>query len=251
VLASSIVAPARERTHGSSRLVRIHSVRERIVYFILFCFGALVGAMLGIRWITRRAALITPPGCAPLLTSPLRLLYRRPAALVRFIGPQPDWNVLDLGCGNGAFARDLARHAGQVCAVDVQVAMVRQLVWRLREFDVTNVCPLVAPAARLPFATGAFDAVLMISVLPMLSDRSAALREVWRVLKPNGLLVVGEELIEPEYVSRPTAAAWVEGAGFTLRQRESNPLCYTMKFVKAQRQAAAGAGAGHTASLRS
>ena len=226
-------------------------MRERIIRLILFCFGALVGAMLGIRWITQRAALITPPGCAPLLTSPLRLAYRRPADLVRFIGLRPDWIVLDLGCGNGAFTRDLARHARRVCAVDAQVTMVERLVRRSRPSDVPNVCPLVAPAGRLPFAPGAFDAVLMISVLPMLSDRNAALREIRRVLKPNGLLIVGEELIEPEYVSWPTVAAWVEHAGFTLRWRESNWLCYTLKFVKTQGEAAAGIRADHAALSRS
>lgn len=226
-------------------------MRERIVCFILFCFGALVGAMLGIRWITRRAALITPPGCAPLLTSPLRLAYRRPADLVRFMGVRPDWSVLDLGCGNGAFTRELARHARWVCAVDAQVTMVERLVQRLRPSGAPNVCPMVAPAARLPFASEAFDAVLMISVLPMLSDRDAALCEIRRVLKPNGLLVVGEELIEPEYVSWPTVTAWVERAGFALRRRESNWLCYTLKFVKAQGEAAASIRADHATLSRS
>ena len=235
---------------GRLRLVTLHDVPKHIARFILFSLGALIGAMLGVRWITRRAALITPPGCAPLLISPLRLAYRRPADLVRFIGLRPDWVVLDLGCGNGAFTHDLAQRAGRVYAADAQVAMIRQLARRLSPSGAPNVCPLVAPAALLPFGAETFDAILMVSVLPMLADRDAALRETRRVLRPDGVLVVGEELIEPEFVSWPTVARWVEHAGFTLRQRQSNWLCYTLKFVKAQGESA-GAWADRAARSRS
>lgn len=197
---------------------------------MLFVFGMAAGATLAVRWVTHRAALITPPVFAPLLLSPLRMTYRAPSQLVRFLDPQPGWTVLDLGCGNGAFALPLARHVRYVHAVDVQSAMVDALQRRLREARLDNLVAHVAPATQLPFDAHNFDAVLMISVLPMLHDRDAALREVRRVLKPDGVLVIGEEWIEPEYVGWRTVTHWAERAGFTLRARESNLLCYTLKF---------------------
>ncbi|GIV84332.1 MAG: hypothetical protein KatS3mg052_1339 [Candidatus Roseilinea sp.] len=206
-------------------------MRARIVRSALFMLGLATGATLAVRWVTRRAALITPPVFAPLLLSPLRMAYRAPSRLLRFLDPKPDWTVLDLGCGNGAFALPLARYVHRIHAVDVQPAMVAALRRRLRQAGLENVVAHVAPAARLPFEAHTFDAVLMISVLPMLHDRSAALNEAWRVLKPGGVLIVGEEWIEPEYVGWRTVMRWAESAGFTLRAHTSNLLCYTLKFV--------------------
>lgn len=199
-----------------------------------FALGFTLGAGLAVRWLTRRASLITPPAFAPLLLSPLRLRYRDPARMVRFAGIRPDWAVLDLGCGNGAFTLELAKRARVVHAVDVQPAMLKALERRLIRADAQNVCLHAAPATRLPFDDGSFDAVFMISVLPMLHDRDAALREVWRVLKPHGVLVIGEERIEPEYVSARTTTRWVEPMGFRWIARDANLLCFTLKFAKTQ-----------------
>ncbi|WP_169237500.1 class I SAM-dependent methyltransferase [Candidatus Roseilinea sp. NK_OTU-006] len=207
-------------------------MRARIVRLALFVLGLATGATLAVRWVTRRAALITPPACAPLLLSPLRMAYRAPSRLLRFLEPKPDWTVLDLGCGNGAFTLPLARYVRRIHAVDVQPAMVAALRRRLCRAGLDNVVVHVAPATRLPFEAHTFDAVLMISVLPMLHDRSAALSEARRVLKPDGVLIVGEEWIEPEYVGWRTVMRWAESAGFTLRAHTSNPLCYTLKLVQ-------------------
>jgi len=216
----------------TSRAVTIRDVRARNVHLLLFALGVAAGATLAVRWVTRRAALITPPAFAPLLLSPLRMTYRAPSQLVRFLDPQPHWTVLDLGCGNGAFALPLARYVQCVHAVDVQPAMVAALRRRLRASRLDNVVVHVAPATHLPFDAHTFDAALMISTLPMLHDRDAALREVRRVLKPDGVLVIGEEWIEPEYVGWRTVARWAEGAGFALQARASNLMCYTLKFVQ-------------------
>lgn len=200
----------------------------------LFAFGALVGAALAVRWVTRSAGLITPPGLAPLLLDPLRMRYRNPSAVIQFANVQPDWIVLDLGCGNGAFTLELAKCVRIVHAVDVQPAMLEALERRLAHTNVPNVRLHLAPATHLPFDAETFDAVLMISVLPMLHDRATALGEVRRVLKPGGVLIVGEELIEPEYVSDSVTMRWVERAGFRLTKRDVNLLRYTLKFERTE-----------------
>jgi ubiquinone/menaquinone biosynthesis C-methylase UbiE len=200
---------------------------------VAFALGVLIGAFLAVRWITRPAGLITPAAFAPLLTSRLRLCYRRPAALIRWAGIQPSWVVLDLGCGNGMLTSDLAQSARRVYALDVQPAMIRRLRRRLPQSAWPRIYPLVASAFHLPFPAAAFDAVVMLSVLPMLRDVGMALGEVRRVLKPGGVLIVGEDLLEPEYVRWPTIVKWASQAGFALRGRSVNWLSYTLKFVPA------------------
>jgi len=201
---------------------------RRLVAFIL---GACVGAFLAIRRITRPAGLITPVAFAPLLSSRLRLSYRRPEALVRWAGIQPGWAVLDLGCGNGALTPYLIQTAGWVCALDVQKAMLSRLRQRMSPAALARTHSVVASACCLPFPAQSFDAVVMISVLPMLRDADLALREVRRVLRPSGLLIVGEDLLEPEYVHWPTIVRWAAQAGFSLRDQSANLLSYTLKFV--------------------
>lgn len=188
--------------------------------------------MLGLRWATRRASLITPPALAPLLLSPIRMAYRSPQHVIAFTGIQPEWVVLDVGCGNGAYTLALAQHCAQVQAIDVQPAMIDALNARLRHAGVDNVTGQVAPATHLPFADESFDAVLMISVLPMLHDRAAALAEARRVLKPNGVLAVGEDLLEPEFAHEAVVRRWVEDAGFQFIDRDGNVLRYSLKYAR-------------------
>jgi SAM-dependent methyltransferase len=199
--------------------------------WLAFLLGLAAGAFLGVRWAARRAALITPPSFAPLLLSRLRRLYRDPARVVQLLDPRPEWTILDLGCGNGAFTLELARRVRRVVAVDVQPAMIDALEARVRDAGLGNVQARVAPATQLPLDDGMFDAALMISVLPMLHDRAAALAEVRRTLKPDGVLVVGEEWVEPEYVGERTTIGWVERAGFMLLAREATALSYTLLFT--------------------
>jgi ubiquinone/menaquinone biosynthesis C-methylase UbiE len=205
-----------------------HTMR-RILWFLA---GAIVGAVFGLRWATRRGALITPPALAPLLLNPIRMAYRSPQRMLAFMGVRPAWHVLDVGCGNGAYTLALARHCALVQAVDVQPAMIDALQARLTHAGIHNVTAQVAPATHLPFADETFDGVLMISVLPMLHDVAGALAEARRVLKPASVLVVGEDLFEPEFAPEDEVRRWVEDAGFRLIDRDSNVLRYSLKFAK-------------------
>ena len=99
------------------------------------------------------------------------------ARLARHSGP---W--LDLACGPGALAeRMLARHPEElVVASDLSSAMLRRAATRSRAFRVR------ADALHLPFADGAFGAVVNLAALDLYADPERALRECLRVLKPGG-----------------------------------------------------------------
>lgn len=93
--------------------------------------------------------------------------------------------VLDGGCGMGRHARQIARFAGEVAAVDFSGAIDQAA---RNTADVDNVDCVQADLRRLPFADGAFDFAYSLGVLHHLDDTEDALRQIVRKLRPGGRL---------------------------------------------------------------
>lgn len=94
--------------------------------------------------------------------------------------------VVDVGCGNGMWLKRLANAVPGVrtVAIDLSEGMLRSLVARWGE---SPVAPLgVADAQALPLRDHSVDVVLMIQMLYHVPDRSSALAESRRVVKPDG-----------------------------------------------------------------
>jgi len=108
------------------------------------------------------------------------------AAVTRAVRPSPGMRVLDLAAGTGTSSAALAAAGATVVACDFSLGMLRQ--GRRR-----RALPFVAgDALRLPFADGSYDAVTMSFGLRNLRDVDAGLREMRRVTRPGGRLVVCE-----------------------------------------------------------
>jgi ubiquinone/menaquinone biosynthesis C-methylase UbiE len=103
--------------------------------------------------------------------------------------------VLDLGCGPGNSATHLRDAVPAVLAVDYAPAMLR----RARRRD-PRLLLVRGDARGLPLRDASVDAVTYHSVLYLLPDRAAALRETARVLRPGGRAV----LLEPRDGARAT-----------------------------------------------
>src|SRR6266480_4122500 len=96
--------------------------------------------------------------------------------------------VADIGCGPGVFIRYLCKHATHVFAADIDEATLGRVKARHRRNK--NLHCVVALADCLPFMDGGLDTVLLLEVLEHLTDDSAGIREVRRVLAPGGKLVL-------------------------------------------------------------
>jgi SAM-dependent methyltransferase len=96
--------------------------------------------------------------------------------------------VLDIGCGSGDWLPALAQHNARVMGVDADDGMLE--LARARSAQVGNVELHRMPAESLELPDEAFDAVTCFTALPYL-DQSPALREMGRVLRPGGRLIVG------------------------------------------------------------
>jgi len=114
--------------------------------------------------------------------------YDRPAVL-SVLGSVRGLAVLDLGCGPGLYAEELVvRGAARVVGVDNSATMVRLAAERVRGPVHFRQHDLQTPMTWVD--DGEFDVALMPLVLHHLDDRVGALREVARVLRSGGRLVV-------------------------------------------------------------
>jgi ubiquinone/menaquinone biosynthesis C-methylase UbiE len=105
---------------------------------------------------------------------------------------QPGDSVLDLACGTGVVARTAAEEVGErgaVLAADLNPGMIA-LAQSLPAPRGATIEWREADAGALPFAERAFDVVLCQLGLQFFADRSTAMREVYRVLHPDGRVVV-------------------------------------------------------------
>jgi ubiquinone/menaquinone biosynthesis C-methylase UbiE len=150
--------------------------------------------------------------------------------LRRLLEPRSGERVLEVGPGVGIYSLPIAATlapGGVLEALDVQPEMLGALARRARRAGVTNIVTTEGDAQRLPFPDGAFDAAYLVGVLGEIPDPSAALRELRRVLKPGGRLVVGEVLVwDPDGVRLPTLREAARRAGFVLERRSGVPFAY-------------------------
>jgi ubiquinone/menaquinone biosynthesis C-methylase UbiE len=113
---------------------------------------------------------------------------------VRLVEPSPsDW-VLEIGFGHGRTVERLVKAVpqGRVCGLDVSPAMLDMAVRRNRRAVAEGRVELrMSDAASIPFADQRFDKALTVHTLYFWSDPIACLREIRRVLKPRGRLVLG------------------------------------------------------------
>ncbi len=93
--------------------------------------------------------------------------------------------VLDLGCGTGMLLRRIKGDHELVVGIDISLGMLRKA-----RKEVPDVPLILADADHLPFGDECFDAVFSVTVLQNLPDPLSALREVVRVTKPGGRVLV-------------------------------------------------------------
>lgn len=99
--------------------------------------------------------------------------------------------AVDLGCGTGLLLNALAERADRVAGLDISHEMLRGYDPAGRRAG-TRLVLARGDMARLPFRSGAFDAVLCRSALHHMDDEAGVLAEICRVLRPGGRLVLGE-----------------------------------------------------------
>jgi SAM-dependent methyltransferase len=103
-----------------------------------------------------------------------------------------EWAVADLGTGTGYLLPSLSRHFRQVVAVDNSTAMLDLARRRVAESGAENVDLREGDLEHLPLTDGGIDLALAFLMLHHLNDVRPALREIRRILRPGGQLLLVE-----------------------------------------------------------
>lgn len=117
--------------------------------------------------------------------------------LVELSGVTGNDHVLDVACGPGLVACELAQHAATVSGIDLTPAMIGQAEKRQREQGLHNISWHVGSAVPLPFPDESFSLVITRYSFHHFLEPEKALAEMIRVCQPGGRVLVADVATEP------------------------------------------------------
>jgi ubiquinone/menaquinone biosynthesis C-methylase UbiE len=106
-------------------------------------------------------------------------------------------NFLDFGCGDGWPSLQIAPYVDKITGVDASASRILESIHNARKLNINNAFFVKVPQdGALPFADGQFDGVFAASSIEQTNDPQKTIKELWRVLKPGGLIKFYFEAIE-------------------------------------------------------
>jgi ubiquinone/menaquinone biosynthesis C-methylase UbiE len=153
--------------------------------------------------------------------------------LREILSPEPGERVLEVGPGTGYYSLDVARWLesdGTLEVLDIQQEMLDHTMRLAHALGISNIVLTRGDGQALPYPDGRFDAAYLVATLGEIPDKERALRELRRVLKPGGQLMVGEGQPDPHMVSFDKLLMLADVAGLSYERRVGGRLGYFASF---------------------
>ncbi len=205
----------------------------------LIAILSLIGAFLFLwhvvaRIIKKLHPIPIPWRLALILDNPGRRRFLSPAKTIEQIGVKEGMRVLELGPGSGFLTAEASRRvsSGKLYCLDIEPVLIARLKGKIEREGLENVALLVGDGAALPLKEDSLDLAFLVGVLGEIPDKDAALNELYRVLRPGGVLSIWEILIDPDYSLRRTTISRAAKAGFEPFQQFGNFFVYVVNFGK-------------------
>jgi ubiquinone/menaquinone biosynthesis C-methylase UbiE len=146
--------------------------------------------------------------------------------------PQPGERVLEIGPGTGYYTFHMADWVGPDGRVEIFDLQQEFLDHVMRGSGVrANIVPTRGDATELPYEDDSMDAVVLTAVLGEIPDTGAALREIRRVLRPGGRLVVGELFGDPHFTTLGSLRRQSGEAGLSYQDHSGNWFAYFARLA--------------------
>jgi ubiquinone/menaquinone biosynthesis C-methylase UbiE len=152
------------------------------------------------------------------------------------LDPRPEERLLEVGPGTGYYSLPVAEWltpSGSLDVLDLQPEMLDHTLARAEERGIGNIAATRADARALPYPDGSFDGAFLVAVLGEIPDQVTALRELRRVLRADGRLVVGELFGDPHMVGARALARKAPAAGLRVDARIGGALWHYTRLVPA------------------
>lgn len=149
------------------------------------------------------------------------------------LAPRAGERVLEVGPGIGYYSLIVAEWLapdGTLDILDLQQEMLDHTMAKARARGVTNVVPVRGDAIALPYPDDGSDAAYVVATLGEVPDQNGALRELRRVLRPGGRLVVGEALLDPHRITFRELRTRAAEAGLEFERRIGGAPGYLARF---------------------
>jgi len=164
-----------------------------------------------------------------------RRFIQKPRVVADRLKLEPGMIVVEIGPGKGNYTKAFAERVlpnGKVYAVDISESIIEYLKKRVEEEEIPNIIPKIDNAHNFSFADESVDRVIAIACLPEIPEPVRVLKEIRRILKPDGLLSLSELAPDPDYPRRKTVKQWTNEAGFILQSEYGNWFVYQINFCK-------------------
>jgi SAM-dependent methyltransferase len=181
-----------------------------------------------------------------------RLVGRLYPMLAKELDLRPDDDLLEVGCGSARLLAEQASHVRYVAGLDISGIQVDMARKRLAERIAAGTAEIVlGNAMALPWVDGRFSVIGSLNCLKFVPDPAKALREMHRVLRPDGRLVVtidkqtdkwgksGEiDAFGQWQWSVDDARRMMDAAGFADVSVADMPTKLGLQFIRARKRAA-------------
>jgi ubiquinone/menaquinone biosynthesis C-methylase UbiE len=158
------------------------------------------------------------------LTFKMRDFFSPRNSIIADAGIKPGSRILDFGCGPGAYipaTEELTGPSGHIYALDAQPMAIEYVQELCRKRKLSNVTSILSDRATgLPAAS--IDIIFLYDILHALTNAKPIFEELYRVLKPDGILSVCDHHMKHEDIIAKVTAA----GRFKLTERKSKTIAF-------------------------
>lgn len=159
----------------------------------------------------------------------------RSSAIIEHLDLKQGMVVTDIGCGPGRLTIPLSQKVGaggRVVALDIQQKMLDKVQAKSKKLGLENITFLHAGIGAGKLAPSMFDRVILVTVLGEIPNQKEALEEIFKSLKPGGILSITEIILDTHYQRLGKVEQLATSVGFKKKDLFSDWCAYNLLLVK-------------------